>query len=126
MYVMDRCALNLWGRIYSKKNEGKNMDLLSLLLGAILGAIVFLLRSYLTEKGKNYATKQDVNEITQKIEGVKADIARSSSIDEQKRRLKYDGCMEALVFIDAYLSHLFLGDIDKQYFSTENARKVHS
>lgn len=44
------------------------------------GAVVFLLikfflPGYLTEKGKNLATSEDVEEITQKIESIKADYS---------------------------------------------------
>ena len=48
--------------------------------GIVAGAVVFLLikfflPGYLTEKGKNLATSEDVEEITQKIESIKADYS---------------------------------------------------
>ncbi|MDR3391605.1 MAG: hypothetical protein P4L77_07710 [Sulfuriferula sp.] len=61
----------------------KIMSLLgSLGLGAIIGALaVYLLLksflpSYLSEKGKNLATKEDVASITDKVESVKTDYAK--------------------------------------------------
>lgn len=54
----------------------------SLGLGAVIGAgSVFLLLksflpSYLSEKGKNLATKEDVASITDKVESVKTDYAK--------------------------------------------------
>ena len=50
-------------------------------VGAVLGAgIIFLfiksyIPSYLTEKGKNLATKEDIEIITEKVESVKTDYA---------------------------------------------------
>lgn len=61
----------------------KIMSLLgSLGLGAVIGALavyLFLksfLPSYLSEKGKNLATKEDVASITDKVESVKTDYAK--------------------------------------------------
>ena len=54
----------------------------SLGVGAILGAgiVYFLLKSflpsYLSEKGKNLATKEDIASITDKVESVKTDYAK--------------------------------------------------
>ena len=49
-----------------------------------------------------------------------------SSIDEQKRQLKYEACIRALSVIDAHFSHSLVGDPVKQFVNTEEVRKVHS
>ena len=51
-------------------------------IGALIGAgiLYFLLKSfipsYLSEKGKNLATKEDITSITDKVESVKTDYAK--------------------------------------------------
>lgn len=65
-----------------------------------LGAASLLIRSYLPkyfeEKGKNPATKEDIEEITRKVERGKAEISRSKSIFHAIHQLKYEACLEAL------------------------------
>lgn len=83
--------------------------------------------SYATEKGKNWATKEDIEEITRKVEGVKSDLGRANSIEGQKRKLKYEACLEALSVIDAHFSQLFKEPKPTpQAVSTERARKAHT
>lgn len=43
-------------------------------LGLLLLVLRTILPSYLSEKGKNIATKEDIEEITRKVEGVRAEI----------------------------------------------------
>jgi hypothetical protein len=45
-------------------------------LQAVITAAVWYLASYLNEKGKNLATKEDIKEITDKIESVKTEYAK--------------------------------------------------
>ena len=96
--------------------------------------IGYLLKSYLPgyfqEKGKNLATKEDVGEITLKIEGVKAEVLGTTRAQETKFHLKYAACLEALALIDAHFSHT-LNNLSgpqpvKQYSTTEKARACHS
>jgi hypothetical protein len=49
----------------------KPWDVLVVALVALLPLGVLFLRSYFQEKGKNLATRQDIEEITEKIEGVR-------------------------------------------------------
>ncbi|MCV9927026.1 hypothetical protein OIU83_05160 [Flavobacterium sp. LS1R49] len=101
----------------------------------ILLAILFCLTTtsliqFLMEKGKNYATKQDITNITQKIEDVKAKIQNQQEVEKQKRQLKYDAILLSLTIMDANLSHILIPSegqkIKKQYASTEDARKCHN
>lgn len=114
------------------------MDILIVVLqGLVLIAVVvisFLLKShlpkYFEEKGKNLATKEDIEEITKKIETVRAAVSWEQSIQSAKYKLKHDACLETLSLIDAIFSHQ-LSDpqgshIPKQYQSTEKAREIHS
>lgn len=85
---------------------------------------------YLEEKGKNLATKEDIEEITRKVESVKAEIEENKLIFQQKYQLKHEACLSALSLIDAHFSHTLKppedGEIVKQYATTEHARKVHN
>jgi len=85
---------------------------------------------YLEEKGKNLATKEDIEEITRKVESVKAEIEESKLIFQKKYQLKHEACLDALSLIDAHFSHTIQspkdGEIVKQYATTEHARTVHN
>ncbi len=96
-------------------------------------AIMFLksyFPRYLEEKGKNLATKEDIEEITRKVEGVKAEIEEYKLIFQKKYQLKHEACLDALSLIDAHFSHTLTppngGEIAKQYATTEHARTVHN
>ena len=82
---------------------------ISILLG--LGSIPLLIKSflspYLQEKGKNLATKEDIESITKKVENIKAEIEKYQSIFQAKYQLKFEVCLEALKIVDAHLSHKF-------------------
>lgn len=69
------------------------MDFARLILDSIiilLGLYLILIKSYYSEKGKNLATKEDIKEITDKMESVKLDYLRR--IEEYKKELniKYE------------------------------------
>jgi hypothetical protein len=49
---------------------------LTLLTSPLLGFVAGFFASYMSEKGKNRATKEDIHEITTKIEGVKKDVTK--------------------------------------------------
>ena len=103
---------------------------LYLILSVILSLVTVFLFQYLKDKGKNYATKQDVANITRKIEDVKAEIQNQQEVEKQKRQLKYDALLQSLTLMDANLSHLLIPGkgqkITKQFATAEEARKCHS
>lgn len=114
------------------------MDLAMLIMQAVfLGSLPiilllakFFISKYLEEKARNLATKEDVEEITQKIEEVKAEVDLQKNIRETKYRLKYDACLRALALVDAVLSHKIAppapDSIRKQHSSTQEARACHN
>ena len=62
--------------------------------------------SYFQEKGKNLATKEDIVEITNKIEGVKFDLTQQSELVVKKREV-YDEMVKSLaIFFDSTDSKL--------------------
>ena len=103
---------------------------LYLLLSVILSLVTVFLFQYLKDKGKNYATKQDIANITRKIEDVKAEVQNQQDVEKQKRQLKYDAILKSLTLMDAHLSHLLIPNegqkIKIQHATTEEARKCHS
>jgi hypothetical protein len=85
------------------------------------------LPSYFSEKGKNLATKEDIEEITRKVESVKSEIHQISAIEQAKRELKYEACLDALSVIDAFFSHYFTElKPTPQEANTARARECHS
>lgn len=53
------------------------MDIIQIILEAviiILGLYLALFKSYFQEKGKNIATKEDIEEITEKVETIKHNL----------------------------------------------------
>jgi len=103
---------------------------LFLIISAIIGGISGLSTSYLSQKGENRATKQDIEEITFKVENVKKDIERSQSLESEKRALKYSAILSALSLIDANFSHSLTKNVPKapikQYSTTVEARECHN
>lgn len=92
---------------------------LQMLILAGIGSL-FIFRKYLfsysSEKGKNLATKEDIQEITRKIESVKSvysvDLERMKALlsesSHQKNAVwltKKDACLKALNVANAVLSH---------------------
>ncbi|MCF6185894.1 MAG: hypothetical protein L3J49_00235 [Desulfobulbaceae bacterium] len=106
------------------------MDAWQIFMLIVASALAAFFGAYLKEKAKGAATKEDIEEITQKIEGVKREVEKNKEIDSIKYNLKYEACLESLNLIDAHFSHLLTpskeGDIIKQYASTKDARKCHS
>ena len=48
------------------------------LLIIILGIYLIFFKNYLSQKGKNLATKEDIGEITKKVEDIKSEINEMS------------------------------------------------
>lgn len=105
---------------------------LIILLGIGLVALLWkkTLSTYLTEKGKNLATKEDIAEITTKVEEVKSKIQNEQDIGKQKRELKYNAILNSLALIDANLSNNLQPNegqqIKKQFATTKEARECHN
>jgi hypothetical protein len=109
--------------------EIANLIIQAVILVMILAGIRFFKR-YVKENAKNFATKQDVDEITRKVESVKAEISPEQPISDAKYKLKHQACIEALALIDALFSHKMQHaegrPITKQCMPTEQARQCHS
>lgn len=79
------------------------MDWLTLFTAIAVSLILNkFLPAYLSEKGKNAATKEDIEEITQKVENIKATLSKEEKILE-KRRLIYEQIVSSLrIFISGH------------------------
>jgi len=88
------------------------------------------LLTYLSEKGKNLATKEDISEITTKVEEVKSKIQNEQNIVKQKRELKYNAILHTLSLIDAHLSNNLKQEdgqkIVKKFATTQEVRECHN
>jgi ribosomal protein L16 Arg81 hydroxylase len=79
------------------------MDWLTILIAVIISVIFNkYLPSYFSEKGKNTATKEDIEEITQKVEKVRASLSKEEKVLE-KRRIIYEQIASSLrIFISGH------------------------
>ena len=83
------------------------MNLLTIILVVVVSIVTNLLinkffPSYFSEKGKNTATKEDIEEITKKVENVKALLSKEEKILE-KRRYVYEQIVSSLrIFISGH------------------------
>ncbi|MEW5832259.1 MAG: hypothetical protein AB1763_05430 [Campylobacterota bacterium] len=79
------------------------MDWLTFFAAIIVSFILNkFLPAYFSEKGKNAATKEDIEEITKKVENVKASLSKEEKILE-KRRLIYEQIVSSLrIFISGH------------------------
>jgi len=92
----------------------------------VLLFVRFVLLTYLTKRVEGLATKKDLLEITHTVEGVKAELVRFNAVEEQRRKLKHEACLEALSVIDAHFSQVFQPQATLQEVSTTRAREAHS
>ncbi len=109
---------------YKKANYISNFIIL------LIGALIGFLSAYFSEKGKNIATKEDIENITTKIEGIKSQFAYNQMIETEKRKLKYEALLEALKMVDAFYSHILTENESsyptKQYATIEEVRECHN
>ena len=95
-----------------------NLFLNVLIIAGIVGLGFFLknyLPNYFSEKGKNLATKEDISEITEKIESVKNSFALSQEKVKAELQVKsalqqafQSKCLEALIAINELLVEIHL------------------
>lgn len=101
-----------------------------LITSFLIGVISTIGIEFLKTKGQNLATKQDIADITKKIEEVKAKMQNNQEIIKQKRDLKFKALYSSLTIIDAYISQRYLPKnkqrIDKQKSSTDEVRACHN
>lgn len=101
-----------------------------LVISFIVGILLSIGIEYLKQKGQDLATKQDIEEITSKVEQIKAQIQNGQEVEKLKRELKYKAVLTSLNLIDALLSHVLIPgpgqQIVKQYATTEEARSCHN
>lgn len=109
------------------------IDPLLIALVAIVSLAFGYFGTYLKEKGRNAATKEDIAEVTRKVEEVKAEMSEQDRISTLKYQQKREACLHMLTIIDAHLSHVIKKDnngneinVDKQYAEIESARKCHN
>lgn len=78
----------LIGLIKDLKEGGVSVEWISIFIIGIIVLIASFLGSYIRRKGQNLATKEDISEITEKIEGIRADYAKQIENHSHHNRLK--------------------------------------
>jgi len=76
------------------------LEIILAILNLALILYIAFFKSYLTEKGKNYATKEDIAEITKKIETVKNEVSFSNN---QKSEWLDRNKIALLNYLDSYI-----------------------
>ena len=91
------------------------------------------LTAYASEKGKNLATKEDVNEITTLVESAKTAIQQQDRSSAKKYELKYAACLKLLRIVDAQISLIVKSDndgkpteVDRQFATAQEIRDCHN
>lgn len=114
------------------------IDIVSLMLQIVIVAGIALaalfpkkfLGKYIEKKAENLATKEDIDEITRRIELVRAQIGREQAVLDAKYKLKHKACLDSLALIDAFYSVNLISPDCKQPFREEkttlDARRCHS
>ena len=90
---------------------GDSFPLLEMILTIILSAIVFFIASYLAQKAKNHATKEDLRKLTTEVEAVKDTFSRESMRDETRFKHFYSRKSEILEKL--YVTNVELGEMMK-------------
>jgi hypothetical protein len=70
------------------KTGGVSVEWISIFIIGLIVLIASYLGSYIRKKGQNLATKEDISEITEKIEGIRADYAKQIENHSHHNRLK--------------------------------------
>ncbi|MGW8257587.1 MAG: hypothetical protein ACWGMZ_08890 [Thermoguttaceae bacterium] len=99
-----------------------------ILVYIIIPLVSAYLGGYFGNKGKNLATKQDIEDLTRQVETVKQEIRNQDAISTAKRQMKYEACLEALAIVDAFFSQIGWTDLTpvKQIADTARAREAHN
>jgi hypothetical protein len=87
------------------------------LLAIIVSLILLYFRTYAQEKGKNLATKEDIEEITEKVETVKSDVElllqRKISFQSERYSALIDCHRQYYVWVNVILNTSIVGDFHK-------------
>jgi len=120
----------LYAVVEAAIKDSEGMEIWQVVMLVMASAVAAFCGSFFKEKAKSSVTKQDIEEITRKIEGVKLELGKSKEIESIKYNLRYDACLLSLNLVDASLSHILTADngavIVKQHASTKEARECHS
>lgn len=84
-----------------------NMDIIQLIIEIIVALLVFylaFLKSYFQEKGKNLATKEDIELITRKVESIKSGLQFSLQAKLSWRAEEHDALVDYYSKYGAWLS----------------------
>lgn len=78
----------------------EKINFIVLVIVLLANLYIILLKDYFREKGKNLATKEDIEEITRKIENVKLELEYSKS---QKKKYQEENKLALIDFYDDFI-----------------------
>ena len=81
------------------------MGVIEIIILAVLPGCSAYFGAYFKEKGKNYATKEDIGVITKLTEEIKFDFGRIGNVQSKQFELLHGAILDALRLIDCYYSH---------------------
>ena len=90
--------------VESAISQGNLFPWWSYILFVVLSGIASYLAIYLREKGKNLATKEDIGEITDRVEKVKLDYSKES----HRFQVAYSGLLKKRAEVIEELYHLIV------------------
>ena len=108
-WISKRRRIDMSTMLPSVRRRRKYME--QMILYLVLSMIGWYLVSYIKERGKNLATKKDIEEITHKVESVKSDIHLISEQQQQYHRQRNDAL---LAFFDC-ATILILDKLTRNY-----------
>jgi len=90
----------------------------------IVQIFVFIwLKSYFTEKGRNLATKQDIEDITEKVETVKDGFTKNQKWWDKKAEV-YTNVIEALYDSRSYSASILEADREGKELTEEESKEL--
>lgn len=101
-------------------DQKQTFDWWPLILPILIGGVILYFRSYLKKKGENLATKEDIEEITTKVESIKASFQKENTIFFEKLRweLKVREQAERVAEYMAIARDLKASDTSEEYRRT--------
>lgn len=98
----------------------ENLQILLEASAVLLGLYLAFFKSYFQEKGKNLAMKEDIEEMTRKIENVKSDIGILTHKKINIATEKYKALIDFNNNYSAWLKYILYVNITDNNFSSEN------
>ena len=78
--------------------NSKGLNPTQLLFMVVVGGVSAFFGAYISEKGKRTAYKEDIEDITSRIETIKLSIDSLKNTESAKYEMKHESCLEAVSY----------------------------